>query len=147
MADVFYNLAKKQIMDGTIDLVVDDIQVLLIASTPYTPDADHDFIDESGASDIVDAELSGAGYARKSLATKTIVEDDPNNRAEYNADDLAYTGADFGTIAAVIVFKNTGVDTTSVVIAYLDTLTGLPLVTNGGNVDIAWNAEGILQLT
>lgn len=142
MANIIYNRAKKEIADGTIDLVVDDIQVMLVTST-YVPNADHDFIDAGGASDPVDAELAGTGYTRKSLTTKAIAEDDVNDRAEYDADDVTWTAINAGTADALIVFKNTGVDTTSVLIAFIDS--GFPVTTNGGDLTVQWNAEGILQ--
>jgi len=149
---LIYNRAKKEIMDGTIDLLTATVKVMLVANT-YTADPDHDFVDMGGASDPLDAELSGTGYAggwggagRKTLSTKAITEDDANNRAEFDAADLTWAGINAGTIAAMILIIEGGAnDTTSKLIAYIDG--GLPLTTNGGDVTIQWNAEGILQLT
>jgi len=62
MATIIYNRAKKEIMDGTIDLLVDTIKAMLVTSV-YTPNPDHDFVDAGGASDPADAELTGTGYA------------------------------------------------------------------------------------
>ena len=42
--------------------------------------------------------------------------------------------------------EGTSDDTDAVLIAYIDS-GGFPVVTNGGDLTIAWNAEGILQLT
>lgn len=131
-------------MDGTIDLGADTIQVMLVTSS-YTPNADHDFID-LGGSDAVSAELSGSGYSRKTLASKSISEDDTNDRAEFDAADVTWSSIDAGTAAAAVVFKSTGVDTTSVIIAYIDT-GGFPITTNGGDLTVTWNAEGIIQLS
>ena len=153
MASIIYNRAKKEIMDGTIDLLADTIKAMLVTSS-YVADPDNDFVDAGGANDPVDHELSGTGYAagwagagRKTLASKTATEDDANNRAEFLAANLAWTAINAGTAAAVIIFKNgTSDDTTSKLIAYIDS-GGFPIVTNGGDLNITWNAEGILQLT
>jgi len=142
MADLAFNLGKKEILDNSIALLTDDIRVMLITSA-YTPNANDDFISDGARA----AELSGAGYTAngEALASKTIVEDDPNNRAEFDSADNTFTGIDAGTAAAAVIYKNTGVDTTSTLIAYIDS-GGFPIVTNGGDLTITWNAEGIYQI-
>ncbi len=136
MANAFYNLGKKEIANGSIDLLNDTIIAVLVSSG-YAFDADHDYLSTPAAN-----ELSGSGYARKTLGTKTLVEDDANDRAEFDAADLAYTAINAGTADALIIAKNSGADATSTLIAYIDE--GFPIVTNGSNLDIAWNSEGIL---
>ena len=39
-----------------------------------------------------------------------------------------------------IVYKDTGVTSTSPLIAYIDTITGFPLATNGGDIQIIWDS-------
>lgn len=146
-----YNLAKKELLDGTIDLLVDTIKVMLVTSS-YVANADDDVVDAGGANDAVDHELSGTGYVagwgaagRKTLGTKAIAEDDPNDRAEFDAADLVWSAINAGTAAAAIIIKEGGAnDTTSRLIAYIDT-GGFPITTNGGDLNVNWNAEGILQ--
>jgi hypothetical protein len=47
----------------------------------------------------------------------------------------------------VIYVQNAGASTTWRLFAYIDTgVTGLPVVTNGGDITITWNASGIVQL-
>ena len=48
MASFMYNRAKKELLDGTVDLVADTIKVMLVTSS-YVADKDHDFVDEAGA--------------------------------------------------------------------------------------------------
>jgi len=152
MASLVYNRAKKEILDGTINLSTDVIKVMLVTSS-YVADDAHDFVDEAGANDPIDHELSGTGYAagfagsgRKTLGTKAFSEDDTNNRGEFDdTSDITWTAIDAGTAAAAIVYKHLTNDAASVLIAYIDT-GGFPIVTNGGDLTIQWNAEGILQL-
>jgi len=153
MANLVYNRAKKEILDGTIDLVNDTIKVMLVTSS-YVADDAHDFVDEAGANDPIDHELTGTGYAagfagagRKTLSAKAFAEDDANNRGEFDdTADITWTAIDAGTAAAAIVYKHITSDAASVLIAYIDQ-GGFPVVTNGGDLTIQWNAEGILQLT
>ena len=155
MASIVYNRAKKEIADGTMDLLTDTLKVMLVTST-YVADPDHDFVDMGGASDPIDTELSGTGYqagfaatGRKTLANKAIAEDDPNNRAEFdNTVDLTWTAINAGTAAAFIVYKHLTSDAASVLIAYVDTGTGLPTSPNSGDIEIQWSngASSIFQL-
>lgn len=151
MASLLFNLGKKEILDGTIDLGANTIKAMLVTSS-YTPNSDNDFVDDGGANDPIDHELSGTNYAagfagsgRKTLGSITIVEDDGNDRAEFSAANLTWTGIDAGTAAGVIIYRHLTSDALSTLIAFIDT-GGFPVVTNGGDLTITWNAEGIIQL-
>lgn len=69
----YHNLSKA-LMDGDIDLANDTIKVMLLTSS-YTPDLDHDFVDDVSAN-----EVSGTGYTAggATLASKAITDDDAN---------------------------------------------------------------------
>ncbi|MBK9440725.1 MAG: hypothetical protein IPN53_05160 [Comamonadaceae bacterium] len=55
------------------------------------------------------------------------------------------TGANAEAIA--IFVKTAGANTTWTLVAWLDTgVTGLPVLPNGGNINITWHASGIFQL-
>ncbi|MFQ5641666.1 MAG: hypothetical protein ACE5IR_27135 [bacterium] len=153
MASFIYNTAKKEIMDNTIDLDTDTLKVMLVTSS-YVANADDDVVDASGANDPVDHELTGTGYiagwgnsGRKALTSVTATADKTNDRAELDAADLTWSGINAGTAAAAIIIKEGGAnDTTSRLIAYIDS-GGFPITTNGGDLTVTWNAEGIIHLT
>jgi hypothetical protein len=67
----------------------------------------------------------------------------------FDGADVTYTavaGGSTGT-AIVIYVKNAGANTTWRLFAYIDTgVTNLPVITNGGDITISWNASGIVQL-
>lgn len=63
-----------------------------------------------------------------------------------NVTYTAVAGGSTGT-AIVLYVKNAGANTTWRLFAYIDTgVTGLPVITNGGDITISWNASGIVQL-
>lgn len=150
MPSFVYNLAAKELADGTINLLTDTIKTLLVTSQ-YSAARTDTVVDAGGANDPVDAEINVTGYTRgwggagrKALASKTIVVDQANNRAEFSAGNLTWATLGSGaTIAAMLVVKE-GVsnDTTSRLIAYLD-VTDTP--TNGGDIAFTFDAEGIIQ--
>ena len=152
MPSFVYNKAAQELADGTVDLLVDTIKTILVTSQ-YSPARTDLVVDAGGANDAVDAEINVSGYTRgwagsgrKSLASKTIVVDQANNRAEFSAGNLTWTTLGSGaTIAAMLLVKE-GVsnDTTSRLLAYLD-VTDTP--TNGGDIAFTFDAEGTIQFS
>lgn len=152
MADLTYNRARTDILDGDIDLLTGTIKAMLVGSG-YTANKDDVFVDDGGANDPIDEELSGTGYAagfagagRKTLGSKTVTQDDANDRAEFDFADLSWTGIDAGTADAMIVYHHITSDAASQLIAYNDS-GGWPKTTNGGDLNVTVNAEGFLHLT
>ena len=63
MADFLYNSGSMNLWDGTIDLLTETLdKLMLVDNTTYTADRDDDLVDGGGASDPIDAEVSGTGY-------------------------------------------------------------------------------------
>ncbi len=59
---------------------------LLLVTTSYTPNVDHDTVDDADAN-----EATGTGYSRKTLTGCAHVVDDTNDRVDHDADNVAYT--------------------------------------------------------
>jgi len=139
-----YNIAKQKFANGDMDWEANTIKVLLLNSG-YTADADHATVD---AIISVSNECSGTGYVRKSLANKVSDNDTTNDRTELKADDISWTGLSVGTVAAFLVYQeiDSGNDALNIPIAYINT-GGFPTTASGGDVAIAFSADGIIQLT
>lgn len=145
MASKWYGKGLLKVVDRTIDFANDTIKAILVNAS-YVYDADHDF-----ANDVSGNELSGTGYTggfggsgRKTLASKTITEDTANDRVEYDCADITWTGINAGTIGGIVLVKEITDDAASPIIGFLDPS---DLVTNGGDVTLVINAEGILQIS
>jgi hypothetical protein len=149
MANQVFNAFKKKIADGTLDWdTTAGFKVMLVDATN---DADID--DEFIGSITTLGELSGTGYTggfggsgRKAIGTRAVNLDLPNDRAELDGDNITWTGINAGTIVKAIIVRENTTDADSDLVAMIDD-GGLPLVTNGGDVTLTFNAEGILQLT
>jgi len=139
MADVIYNSFKGKIMDGSIDLDTDTIKVALVTSS-YTPNQDtHDFFDD------VTNEVSGTGYTAggATLASKTVTVDTTDNEGVFDAADVTWSSSTI-TARGAVIYKSTGVASTSALICYLDFVTNQS--SSAADFIISWNAEGILNL-
>lgn len=113
--EVFYNGAKADLATATYDwaTIADNrIRLLLLNVTDATaqnPDTDDIAALLAGSA----AECSGTGYTRKDLpaAGRSVTEDDTNDRAQLEAADITWTGADFNAVVAyVIYYDSTGTD-------------------------------------
>jgi len=163
MANTVYNRFKKFAVAPTsgqldhIDLISDTIKVALI-STGYTVNPDHNTFSFGTTTDPESYELNGTGYdngigastGRKTLAAKTMTQDNTNNRAVFDASDITWTGIDAGTAGSAILIREGGAgsttsDTGTSLICYIDS--GFPVVTNGGDLTISWSTAGIVDLT
>lgn len=135
-----YNSVKGDLFNANIDFASDTIKVALLTNA-YTPNIDtQDFWDDVSAN-----ETSGDGYTAggETLGTKSITVDTTNDRAEFDAADASWTSASF-TARYIVIYKDTGVASTSPLIAYIDT--GSDQVVSSGTFTITWDAEGILQI-
>lgn len=129
MANRFYvpfknNLLTQAATQVDFDLP-DDIRVILIDTADYTVDtAAHDFLDDvAGAARVATAALTG-----ESVTTNA-----------FDANDTTFTAVTGDSVEAFLIYKHTGVDSTSRLIAYFDTATNMPITPNGGDITISWD--------
>lgn len=134
MANIVMNEGgKTAIVNRNVDLVNDTIKAMLCTAT-YAPNADDQFIDAGGASDAVDAR--SAGTTDQTIGSKVIGKDTTNDFAYFDGGDVTFTAVPAGSaITQVVVYKDTGVTTTSKILAVFDIADVTP---NGGDITIQW---------
>jgi len=139
MADVVYNSFKKQLLNGGVNFGTSNINVMLVTSS-YTPNQDTDDFQND-----VTNEVEGTGYVAGGtvLSGGTVTQDDTDNEAVYDASDVTW-GTSTITARGAVLYKATGVGSTSPLIAYLDFESDK--ISSSGNFTIQWNSEGIINL-
>jgi hypothetical protein len=86
-------------------------------------------------------ELSGTGYTRKTLTSRTLTLDGTNHRTNFDADDVVFTGINAGTIGCICVYRDRGgADSANEILFFID---NADLLTDGSNVTVSWNAAGL----
>lgn len=121
-----------------VDFDADTIKAMLIDHADDTPvPSTDDFIN-----DILSAARIPAIASCPTLGSKTI---GTVAAGVFDAADTTFTALTGDQAESLILFKDTGVETTSALIAYWDTVTGLPVTPNGGDITVTWHASGILQ--
>lgn len=126
MASALYPKFKEALLSQSpsIDLDTDTINVALIDTGAYTYNAAHDFWDDA---------VAGVIGTPQALGSKTITS------GVFHAADTTFTSVTGATVEALIIYKSTGVNSTSPLIAYIDTGTGFPVTPNGGNIVVEWD--------
>lgn len=134
MAAAIYPKWKEAVLQNASDSTLDGTVKVVAVTAAYVYDAAHDFLDDIAGGTRVET--------FPALASKTYVN------GAFDAADIDTTGtvAAGSTITAYIVFIDTGVEATSRLVAYLDNLTGLPVLTNGSSIRLTWNASGIFTI-
>ena len=139
MASLVTNKGKYEMGTGDTVWTTSTIKAALLNSTA-APTVDTNFLSELTAN-----EIAGAGYTRQTLGTKTRTENDTNDRLELSCATIAFGSIAAGeTIGWVVFYRDTGVDSTSPVLA-CDDVTNTP--TNGQAVSYTVNAAGCINLT
>jgi len=125
MANALYAKGKEKILSKAISLTADTIKVILVKNTYPQNLATDEFLTD------VSAYRLGTD---QTLGSKTVAA------GVFDAGDVTYTAVTTGdTSEGVVIYMDTGVAATSPLLFYIDTITGFPLATNGGDIVIQWD--------
>ena len=126
MANALYTFGREGFLDGSIDWDTNTISMIFTdhgADTPVV--ATDDNFDDISAGNI---------GTKTNLAGKTVTG------GVADANDTTMTTVSGNQFESVNIFKDTGTDSTSRLIAYIDTATGLACTPNGGDITVAWDS-------
>lgn len=147
MASLVQNNFKRALGAGEIDLTAgDDIRAVLVM-TDTTVDTEDEEVLMDGFTTL--DECDATGYARQALAAEAMTTDNPNNRGEFDASDISFAGLSGDATRdylGVLIYKHVNDDTDSIPLFFVE-FSNQPLPKEASQVDVPWNAEGILQIT
>ena len=135
MANVMFSKGLENLWSGNIDWLTDNIKVVMVdhgTDVPIPGTDEH--LSDIGA---------GARVATSSnLSGKTVVA------GVISASNPTITAVSGATVESLLVYKDTGAEVTSPLIAYIDSTSdfSLPFTPNGSDVTIQWNASGIVSI-
>jgi len=126
MANALYDAGREGFLAGLLDWDADTIKLYLIDAADYAKNlATHDNADDipGGAkvatSGALGSKTTTAGVADAADVTFSAVTGDPSEE--------------------IVIWKDTGTQSTSRLIAHIDTGTGLPVTPNGGDITVQWD--------
>lgn len=127
MANSLYEKGRQAFLEGGIAWLTDTIKLVLVDTADYTVNlATHDNLDDVPAA------------AR--VATSSALTGKTTTDGVADADDVVLTSVSGDISEALVLFKDTGTESTSKLIAYYDTAIGLPVTPVGTNITIQWDS-------
>lgn len=127
MSNFLYDKARESFLNAQINWTSDTIKAVYVDTALYTPNqSTHQFLSDIAAGARV--------YISAAFTGKTTTG------GVANAAPLTPPGITGASIEALVIFQDTGVATTSRLIAYIDTVaSGLPVTPNGGPINTTWD--------
>lgn len=128
MVNRLYDAGRQGFLQGDINWLSDQIKGVLVDVADYTVNTStHDNLD--------DVPVAARIATSPNLANKTATA------GVADADDITMPNVTGDPAEAIVLFKDTGDPTTSTLIAYIDTATGLPIIPNTGPIAIQWSND------
>lgn len=126
MANALYDKGRQRFLEGQFNWLTDTIKCLMVDSAAYTVNlAVHEFLSDIGSSARITTPVT--------LTAKT------STGGAADAADVTFTSVSGPSIEAIILYRDSGTEATSPLIAYIDTATGLPITPNGGDIIVTWD--------
>lgn len=126
MANGLYDKARKAFLDGDLSWTGDNIKVVLVDDTYSVNLASHEF--------LVDIQQSSR------VSTSSLLANKQSTDGVADADDVSFSLVPNNRqVKALIIFQENLDESSSKLIAYIDTATGLPFMGNGGNITLQWD--------
>jgi hypothetical protein len=127
MANALYDYGREGFLAGDIDWDADDIRAILIDTADYTVNLSTDqHLDDVPAAARV---ATSAALTAKSVSAGVA-----------DAADITWSAVSGDVSEAIVIYQHTGTESTSRLIAYIDTATGLPVTPNGGDIQVQWDS-------
>ena len=127
MANALYDRGRQGFLAGEIDWDANDIRIILIDEADDTIDlaVDEDLADRAGAARVATSSALGSKTTPAGVA---------------DAADVTLSSVTGDVSESIDIYQHTGTESTSLMIANIDTATGLPVTPNGGNITVQWDA-------
>ena len=143
MASKLYNNYKVKVgeMDWN-DNVTPTFKIMLVDDT-YIDDIDNHLT--KADIDALGDEVTGTNYVAggAELLNRAVNVDNTNDWAKFDADDVTWVNSTI-TARGAIVYLDTGVASTSILVAYIDFISNK--ITSGGDFVIQFHTDGVYRL-
>ena len=128
MANALYDKARESFLDAGINWsdAGTNINVVLVDTNDYSVNlATHQYLSDIPSA----ARVSTAGPLTSKTSTAGVAD----------AADVTFSLVSGDQSEAVVIYVNTGNESTSRLVAYIHQATGLPVTPSGGDIQIVWD--------
>ena len=127
MANALYDLGREGFLAADIDWDADTIKVTLTDAADYVKNlaTDNDYADVTAAGRVAES----AAFTAKTVAAGVA-----------DAADVTFSSVSGDVSEELVIWQDTTVESTSRLIANIDTATGLAVTPNGGDITVTWDS-------
>lgn len=126
MANALYDTGRASFLNAGVNWTSDAIKACLVDTGTYTPNL---------ATDAFLSIIPGGAI----ISTSPAFTGKTTTAGVADAADITFTAVTGASVEALVIYKDTGVASTSQLIAYIDTATGLPVTPSGGDITVVWD--------
>lgn len=137
MSNALFDSARERFLGGDLDWDAHDVRIALIDHADDTPNVSSDTdLDDIAAGARVrvsttgDTGVDGSGNLTSKTKTAGVAD----------AADVTLLAVTGDPAESLIGYRHTGTESTSSLIFYIDTATGLPVTPSGGDIQVTWDA-------
>lgn len=128
MANTLFDNARQMFLEAQINWMTDTIKCILVDAGNYT------------AQTATHKHLSDISSSARVTQPVTLTSKSTAGGAA-DAADVTFTSVSGNSIEAIVLYKDSGDEATSPLIAWIDTATGLPITPNGGDIIVSWDKK------
>ena len=128
MTNALYDKGRAAFLNGGIDWTSDTIEAVAVSGS-YTVDlVNHQFLTDIPSGD----QLSTSSAFSSKVSTNGVA----------GAANIVFSAVSSTKppITGIVIFKSTGTGSTSPLIAYINTATGLPCTPNNSDINVVWSS-------
>jgi hypothetical protein len=129
MTNALFDAGRESFLAGSSDWDANNIRLVFVdhADDTPVPATDDNLDDILGA-----ARVATSGNFASKTTTAGVAD----------AADVTVTSVTGDVFESVVIYKDTGTESTSTLLVFIDVATGLPLTPDGGNVTVQWDNGG-----
>lgn len=126
MANALYDNCRKMFLNAQINWMSDTVKVILVDTAAYAPQLS------------AHAMLSDISSSARVTQPVTLTAKSTDGGAA-DAADVTFQSVSGNTVGAIVGYIDKGSESTSPLVFYIDTATGLPITPNGGDIIVTWD--------
>ncbi|TKS58765.1 MAG: hypothetical protein EWM72_02765 [Nitrospira sp.] len=127
MSNSLFDGGREAFLGGDADWDANTIKLVCVDHADDTPNVTTD--------DNLDDILAAARVATSGAFTSKT-----KTAGVADAADVVLTTVTGDQFESIVIYKDTGTESTSLLLVFIDTATGLPCTPNGANITVAWDS-------
>ena len=127
MANALYDTGRNAFLRGDLSWNSNTFKVVLLSSSYTANLSTHQYL----------SSIPGGARVATSSALTTLLP----GAGVADASDITFTSVSGSQVTQFVIYRDTGVEATSQLVALFDTAINLPITPNGGDITLTWSND------